>query len=159
MKTRLELRAEIDLLNKDELEDALHKHSAWERQAAFGLKHMDIPKMTGTPNGGALALGGDQPDQQPVGPRSGWVWGVKRISVDGLSTSGTPDVVKLYKGARFVCFISASPGYVTFGKGQLVLRDQDYLRITGTGLAATGQVEVYGEADNVPAVMAWKILS
>jgi len=155
MKTRLELRAEIDVLNKDELDDALSKHGAWEREAAFGLKHIDIPKMTGTPNGGSLALGGDQPDQPLIGPKSGAVWGIKRVSVDGLASG---DEVKLYKGARFVCWISYQPGYVTFGKGQLVLGDQDYLRITGSGLTTTSQVEVYGETDNVPAVMIWKIL-
>lgn len=159
MKTRLRLDAELDLLNKKELSDALsdtwEKHGSWERQAAFGLKHLDIQKQTGTPNAGFLALGGDQPDQPIVGPKSGWVWGVKRISVDGLATG---DTVKLYKGSRFVCWISYQPGYVTFGKGQLVLRDQDYLRVTGTGLTTTAQVEVYGEADNVPAVMAWKII-
>lgn len=155
MKTRLELRAEIDVLNKQELSDALDKHGSWEREAAFGLKHMDLPKMTGTPSGGALALGGDQADQPMVGPKAGWVWGVKRVSVDGLATG---DQVKLYKGARFVCWVAYQPGFVTFGKGQLVLKDGDFLRVTGTGLTATGQVEVYGEADNVPGVMAWKIL-
>ncbi len=155
MKTRLELRAEIDVLNKGELDESLAKSSEWERRAAFGLKHMDIPRMTGTPSGGTLTLGGDQADQPIVGPKSGWTWGVKRVSVDGLASG---DEVKLYKGARFVCWIAYQPGYVTFGKGQLVLGDADFLRVTGTGLTATGQVEVYGETDNVPSVMAWKIL-
>jgi hypothetical protein len=154
VKTRLELRAEVDLLNKNELEDALDKNDRWQREAAFGLKHMDIPRMLGTPGGGTLALGGDQADQPITGPKAGWVWGVKRISVDGLASG---DEVKIYKGSRFICWVSYQPGYVTFSKGQCVLKDGDYLRVTGSGLTTTSQVEVYGETDNVPGPLAWKI--
>jgi hypothetical protein len=159
-KTRIRLDAEIDTLNQAELDSSLDKnlakHGAWEREAAFGLKHMDIPRMAGTPDGGALNLGADQADQPVIGPKSSWIWGIKRISVDGLASG---DAVKLYKGSRFICWISYQPGFVTFGKGQLVLKDGDYLRVTGTGLTATGPVVVYGETDNVPGVMAWKILA
>lgn len=156
MKTRLALNAEIDVLNKGEMEDALSRHNAWEREAAFGLRHQDLPKQIGVISGGNLAIGADQPDQQPCGPKSGWYWGVKRVSVDGLAAG---DAVKLYTGSKFVCWITDQPGYVTFGKGCLVLRGGDFLRITGTGLTAAGPVEVYGETDSVPGPLSWKILS
>jgi hypothetical protein len=159
-KTRIRLDAEIDTLNKAELDSSLDKnlakHGAWEREAAFGLKHMDIPRMSGTPSGGVLNLGADQADQPTIGPMSGAVWGIKRLSVDGLASG---DAVKIYKGARFICWVSYQPGFVTFGKGQCVLKGGDYLRVVGTGLTTTTAVTVYGETDNVPGVMSWKILA
>lgn len=155
-KVRLELGAELDFLNKDELADALHSSGAWEREAAFGLRHQDLPMMAGTPSSGALALGADQPGGITCGPRAGWYWAVKRISVDGLASG---DQVKVYKDARFVCWVAYQPGFVTFGKDGLVLKNGEYLRVTGTGLSATGQVSVYGEAVSVPGPLMWKLLT
>lgn len=155
-KVRLELGAELDLLNKGELSDALSKHDQWERDAAYGLRQQDLQRMYGTPAGGALALGSDQPDGQYCGPRPGWFWAVHRIAVDGLASG---DAVKVYNQTKFVGWISYQPGFITFSKGGLTLKSGDYLRVTGTGLTATGQVEVYGEAVSVPGPMMWKLLS
>lgn len=157
MKTRLRLDAELDLLNKSELHDELSHATAWLREAAFGVRHQELPKMTGTPGGGGtLNLGGDQPDGTMCGPKQSWVWSVTRIAVDGLASG---DAVKAYKDNRFIGWISYQPGYITFGRGQCVFKPGDFLRITGSGLTATGQVEVYGEALSAPAVMQWKVIT
>lgn len=155
-KVRLQLGAELETLNKGELEDALSKHSAWEREAAYGLRHQDLPRMVGTASGGVLALGGDQPDQPPCGPGQGWYWAVQRIAVDGLATG---DAVRLYKEAKFIGWVTYQPGFVTFGKHGCVFKPGDFLRVTGSGLTTTAQVEVYGEAVSVPGPLMWKILS
>lgn|SRR5487761_941095 len=158
-KVRLRLDNEIDILTKSELDDSLDKQHGWEREAAFGLRHQDLPRMYGTPNAGTLNLGGDQPDQPMCGPGQGWYWAVKRVSVDGLSVAAPADAVRLYKETKFVCWITAQPGFVTFGKDGLILKPGDFLRIVGTGLVATGQIEVFGEAVSVPGPLMWKILT
>jgi hypothetical protein len=156
MKTRLRLDAEIDLLNKGELDDALDRSSSWEREAAFGLRHQDLPRMIGTPSGGTLNLGADQPEGTWCGPKEGWYWAVSRISVDGLASG---DAVKVYKDTKFVGWITYQPGMATFGIRELVLKPGDFLRVTGSGLTATGQVEMYGECVSVPGPLMWKVLS
>lgn len=284
-KVRLELGAELDLLNKGELADALKANDKWQQDAAFGTRHQTLPRMIGSVAGGVLALGYDQPDQVYCGPREGWYWAVSRVSVDGLavtapttnyptvtasgnitdpgasttiasisaasltavapagslwqvqwmaSLQGTPgagdqdnmqlnsnlatkqigifpaqdgnyqqlgatfvvpagagilvqsiaaasgataiygaqitatyvqtaplvpavDVVKLYNQNRFVGYVSAQPGYQTFGQRDFVMKPGDFLRVTGTGLNTTSQVEVYGEAISVPGPMMWKL--
>lgn len=156
MKTRLRLDAEIDLLNKQELDATLGEHMSWEREAAFGLRHQDLPRMIGTPSAGNLALGGDQADQVFCGPKEGWYMGVQRISVDGLASG---DALRIYKGAKFIGWITYQPGFLTFGKAQCVLKPGEFLRVVGAGLTTTAQVEVYGEALTAPGPMMWKLLS
>jgi hypothetical protein len=155
-KVRLELGAELDLLNKDELSDALAKHDAWLHDAAFGVRQQDLPRMYGIPSDGSLALGYDQPDGTYCGPRPGWRWAVHRISVDGLASG---DQVKIYNQTKFVGWVDYQPGFITFGKGQLTLKEGDYLRVTGASLTATGQIEVFGEAVSAPSEMMWKLFS
>ena len=155
-RVKLALGAELDLLNKDELGHQLQAANGWEKEAAFGLRHQDLPMMRGKVTaGGILALGADQPDQSPCGPRQGWYWAVKRISVDGLATS---EQVKLWKGTGFVCAIAQTPGYVTFGKDGLVLKSGDFLRLTGASLTAGEQITLTGEAVSVPGPLMWKLL-
>ena len=110
--------------------------------------------MYGTVSDGAISLGADQPDQTPCGPRVGWYWAVSRISVDGLASG---DAVKVYKDTKFVGWISYQPGFATFGIRECVLKSGDYLRIVGTDLTATGQIEVFGEAITAPGPLMWKL--
>jgi len=288
-KVRLELGAELDLLNKDELGAELRKNDKWLQDAAYGVRHQALPRMVGTPAGGVLNLGYDQPDQPYNGPKEGWYWAVSRLSVDGLAVTTTSpttaypsvtasgnvpnpgatttiasisaaaltavapagslwqvqwtpslqgtvtgadannmqlqsnlgtkqpgvfpgadgnypqtgvtftvpsgagilvqsiaaasgvsaiygaqitatylpttsllpstaaDVVKIYNQNRFVGYVSAQPGYVTFGQRDFVMKPGDFIRVVGTGLNTTAQVEVYGEAISVPGPMMWKL--
>ncbi|HUY49819.1 MAG TPA: hypothetical protein VMV92_29575, partial [Streptosporangiaceae bacterium] len=99
-RVRLELGAELDLLNKGEMGDLLDRHGSWEREAAYGMRQTDIPMMQGTVTGGsAITLGADQPSGAQCGPPAGWYWAVHRVSVDGLASG---DSVKLYKDSRYV---------------------------------------------------------
>lgn len=155
-KVRLELGAELDMVNKGELEDALHNSGAWEREAAFGLRQIDIPQMIGTVSAGAIKLGADQAGGIVCGPPAGWYWAIRRISVDGLASG---DVVKVYKMSRFVGNVQAASGYISFGRGPCVVKSGEYLRVTGTGLSATGQITVSGEAESAPGPLMWKLIA
>lgn len=160
-KVRLELGAELDTVNRSELAAELHKAGAWQREAAQGLRHFDLPILKGNISGAAITLGGDQTDGQMVGPNSGFYWRITRISVDGLAAA---DVISLYKGGagigvgRFITKVVGQPGTYSPGKG-LVLKPSDFLSITGSGLTATGEVRVTGEGMSVPGPLMWKILS
>lgn len=156
-KVKLALGAELDILSATELDQTLGKHGAWEREAAFGLRHIDLPLLQGpVAAGGALALGGDQTDGKTIGPSQGFTWSVKRLSVAGLQPNET---VAIYKGNNFVCNIAAGPSFVTFGKGALMMRPPDYLRVVGASLTAGEQITLSGEADMAPGPMIWKLLA
>ena len=155
-KVKLELGAELDLLNSRELADTLAHRDQQQRDAAFGVRSQELQRMYGTPSDGDLNLGYDQPDGQYCGPKEGWYWAVHRISVDGL-VSG--DAVKIYKQTKFIGWVSYQPGFITFGKGGLTMRGGDYLRVVGTSLMTTAQVEVYGEGVSVPGPMMFKLFT
>lgn len=156
-KVKLQLGAELETLTARELSAELEKHGAWERQAAFGVRHQDLPRMIGTTDGtGALNLGADQPDQSICGPDQGWYWAVSRVSVDGLAAN---EAVKIYKDTRFIGWITQLPGLITFGHRALVLKPGDFLRVVGTGLTAGEQLTVTGECVSVPGPLMWKILA
>jgi hypothetical protein len=155
-KVKLQLGAELDVLSAGELSDALGKHGGWEREAAFGMRHQDLPRLIGTTDGsGNLNLGADQAEGQYCGPKEGWYWGVSRVSVDGLAAS---ESVKLYKDTRFICNISQATGFATFTKGGCVLKAGDYLRVVAAGLTHAEQLTVTGECVSVPGPLMWKIL-
>jgi hypothetical protein len=161
-KIRLELGAELDTLNRGELAAELDKAGAWQREAAQGMRHFDLPIMSGTIATGAITLGGDQPDARQIGPNSGFYWKITRVSVEGLATA---DVVSLYKGApvlgtgRFIAKITGASGVFLPGSHGLILKPGDVLGLTGTGLTATGEIRVTGEGISVPGPLMWKILS
>lgn len=158
-KVKLELNAVLDLLNRDELAAELAKAGQWQRETAQGLRHLDLPRLKGTPSGGNLTLDGGQTEGQAYcGPQQGFYWKVERVSVDGLAAG---DQVKLWKGGpntRFVAWIAFQPGVWQPSGPALVLKADDFLSITGSGLAATGQITVTGECVSVPGPLMWKLL-
>jgi hypothetical protein len=156
-KVKLQLGAELETLTARELGAELEKHGSWERQAAYGLRHQDLPRMIGTTDGtGNLNLGADQPDQVTCGPGQGWFWAVSRVSVDGLAAN---ESVRLYKDTRFAAVISAAASFVTFGTRGLILKPGDFLRIVAAGLTPAEELTVTGECVSVPGPLMWKILS
>jgi hypothetical protein len=156
-KVNLQLGATLDTLDSGELDKALHKHHSWQRDAAMALREMSIPRMFGIPSGGVISLGGDQPDGTLCGPKQGWYWSIHRISVDGLAGGTSPDQVRILKNNTFVCWITAQPGFVTFGKGALTLKPGDFLQLQGSSLTTTGQVTLTGQGAQAPGVMQWKL--
>lgn len=158
-KFKLDFGGEIELLTQGELDDTMDKlpGGIWGEYAR-GLKHLDLPVLTGKVAGGAITLGAsDIAGQTPCGPRQGYVWRVVRVSVYGLAAG---DVVQLYKGdvaaSRFVTAISAADPCLTPSHG-LLLKPGSYLTVDGAGLVATS-VTVTGEVFEAPAEQIFKVI-
>lgn len=153
--------ATVDVLTQDELQDSLHDQWAMEQvERGRGVKHLSrIPVISGTVAGGNVAIPANPPSG--CGPNQGYKWGIRRLSIDGLTTAA--DVVAIYKNevmpkSRVAQFTGAAP-FVTFGKGQCVLQPGDTIVCANVGaLTSTGTLTVNGEATEVPAEMDWKLL-
>jgi hypothetical protein len=178
-KVKLELGAELDLLNKHELGDTIDaKVDAWQRYKARGLKRQ--PFQSNAQVAGAALLIGDssipqgQAGARILGPNEGWAWKVTRISVTGFAAA-TTDYVKIYKGdvgagspqsdPRFVDTLTFSRWAVYPGHG-CILVPGDHIVIAG-GAAFTGSAlaspdgtlwTVTGEAIAAPADQIWKLI-
>lgn len=91
-KFKIQAGAEIDALSDDELKKSLdEQNQSWFREFARGLKSMRLT-MTASVASGAVTLGGTE--AQPFGPREGFVWDVRRLSVSGLAAG---DVLTVWR--------------------------------------------------------------
>jgi hypothetical protein len=153
-KIKLELGAELNTLDKGELDQSLDRAVLQIREDMRGEKYRRIPQLVGTPTGGALDIGGDanvgiQWNGQPCGPNQGLAWELGLVTVNGLATGTTPDIVNLcIMGAgssiAWWQFNGNSFAY-TFGRRELVLRPDERLRLVSVGtIASAGPITLTG---------------
>lgn len=161
MKVMLKAGAEIDLLNRDELQDSLRRESqVAELSRLYGIKWMRLPEnLSGTAAGGVLTLGETAGDV--VGPESGYAWVIKRLIVTGLTGGAAPDVVNLYRGTAAGTplwqFNGGNFGY-TFGKMELTLMGGEHLALASVGtFTSTSVITLAGELIEVPAQLLGKL--
>jgi len=102
------------------------------------------PQMSLTGGAGSLQLA------DLLSPKAGFMWSVRRL-VGSLFTAGT---VTVYKNGAVVggtaiggepLFTFPSAGTYTFGRGEILLDQNDQLVISATGI--TGSVQINGSAD------------
>lgn len=157
-KNVIKNNGEIELLSQQELEDSLGKVvTGLQQEQARGLSTARFEGI-GTISGGVLALPGLTGDY-PMGPDTGFAWAVQRISCDGL---GTNDVLKVYRngvtGYGFIDILTAAKPSIRPGGKGVILRSGEQLFVSGTGLTATGDLVVNGEALETSELDLYKLL-
>src|SRR4051812_13294930 len=119
-KTEIKAGASLETLTKGELLEAISEHRAsWVAEVARGDRYSGL-RGAGTVAAGVLTIGGDRDQDGTMGPRSGYVWSVRRLAVIGLAA-----------GDRLTLFVNDdSPSntvkpvldqYQPFEPGELVL--------------------------------------
>ena len=176
-KVKFEIGAEMDLVSPHDLGRALDRYRAQseaaEREALRGIKPRRIPPMYGAASGGALDMGGDLPwlptplsanptVGTPLGPAEGYAWMIRLLSMGGLTFGTTPDIVNMYiygQSSRNVWWQFNGNNFAyTFGRGELWLSPGERLHFVSVGtFAATGQISVVGNVEQVPAEMLGKL--
>jgi len=164
MRTTLELGGQLETLTADELDATLSRHAQqWMQNAARSVKYTRFGPAGAAVASSAVTFDGTGNGQNATtGPREGFVWGIKRLAVAGLTSGTTPDVVNLYRnqpsGAAIWQFNGNNFAY-TFGKGEMLLLPGETLSFASVGtIAATGQITLSGDIIQVAAEEIWKIL-
>lgn len=111
------------------------------------------PQALQVPSSGTLVIG----SAELLGPRSGNVWDVRRISVFGLaSTSESVDIYRVSSptaasaiGLNYISTITGPKGPYSPGLGAMLLRPNQSFMIYGTSLTANEWVTVTADAINV----------
>ena len=149
-----------DLASPDEIREIVSDEL---RERARGVKFMQLPTyLQGKPAASAITLGVTK-GQLPVGPEQGYVWGITRLVVSGLTQSAsTPDIVNLYLNDNFTGPVWWQFNGNTFGYNYsppLVLQSGSTLSLQNSGsITATGLITVSGELWEVPAEQQWRLL-
>ncbi len=158
MKTILQPGGTIDTLNREELHHELAGVSQeFFRQFGKGVKYLRFgPYATNVSNSSFTIHG-----SQGIGPREGFVWSIRRITVWGLTSGVTPDVANLYRSST-----SAPPVWqfngnnfaYTFGKLEMMLLPGETISLLSSGtIAATGQISIGGDVLEIAAEEVSKI--
>lgn len=167
-KFKIQAGAEIDTVTRDEMKEVLrHGLRDWMVEIIKGARPVRFSGW-GNVSSGAVTIGGATGNATAtgaMGPAQGMVWSVKRLYVGGL---GTGDVLNVYvNNASPFDQVTAGVGstqpptvtlpYVKFGSNELILSSGDQLLLTGSGLTATGQITVAGQAWELPEGMMWRL--
>jgi hypothetical protein len=159
MQTRLEIGAQLEMLTRSELGSELAAQTQEIfRQQARGCKYMRIPTTSVAIAASAFSLDGSGAG---LGPREGFVWSLRRVSVDGLTAGATPDVANLFRngptGIKVWQFNGNNFAY-TFGKLELLLLPGETISLVNSGtIAATGKVTISGDLQEVAAEEIYKL--
>jgi hypothetical protein len=162
MKFRLKAGAELDMLTRHELRDEL---AVWQRdflaELRRGPQRAEIHS-SGTVAATNIIIGVGQYTDSIMAPNKGFAWSVRRLTARGLAAGDTIGIYKsgvlnpqsgTFSGSQVATLTGSNPTqFIT--KGGLVLFSSEPLSVYGTGLTATGTIEIDGEAAEVPATMA-----
>lgn len=158
MKFKINAGAEIDVITKGEMDDALKNFgTSWVQELARGDRYRDI-RGAGTITATAVSIGGDRDDVN-LGPSQGYVWSVKRLAV---IASTVDDVAKLtlFKNDNAPSS-TVKPillTYNTFDANELVLYPGDKLLVeSSAALGGSGNITITGQVRELPVALAWRL--
>jgi hypothetical protein len=171
-KVKLDIGAEIDTLNKGELDDSLARHVDAQAQALLrGIKYFRMPTMWGSITNGTVSIGevvssgGAGGSGNLAYPREGYAWSIGRINVIGLATGTAPDFLTIGRGgvalpANMVVTVNGNDPTVTFGKLQLVYLPGERLQAASVGSLTTtaAVISINAEGIEIPAEMLGKLV-
>lgn len=148
---------QFETLTRQEMEHLLDRQTRNTFQEQARGISMGRFKDAAQVSGAAVAL--PATGQGPYGPRSGFLWDVKRITVTGLSGSDTVSVFRTTTNAVDLVDVLTVTKPTVYPKGvKLRGTDSEALLFSGAGLAATGLISVNGEADEVAEMDLYKLV-
>lgn len=148
-KFKLMAGGEINTLTKEEIEPLLSGIMAsWRTEILRAGKYRTFYATAAVSSASVdIRHGGDN----VLGPEPGMLWSIKSVTIAGLSSG---DVTTLYSHSDQICnLIGPATGnlvYQRFGSNELVLTSGGALRVSGSGLTATGNIVIYGRCYEIP---------
>jgi hypothetical protein len=149
----------IDTLTQGELHTELASVSQeFFRQFGRGVKYLRFGPLATPIASNAFTIDGST---AALGPRSGFCWTIRRITVWGLATGSSPDLANLYRNQNTgipVWQFNGNNFAYTFGKLEMLLLPGETLSLVSSGtITATGQVSISGDLLEVAAEEVSKI--
>lgn len=179
-KWKFALGEMFETITQPEMRQALldHEVDREQRNVARGVKYGRLqPPITGQAAGGVLQMGGDYPNTgpggtivQPVQPRPGYAWLMRRMSVTGLTAGTTPDIVNLHRatpGAQYtggtlsngIWQFNGNNFAYTFSFGEMVFLSGDTPVIVSVGtFASTARIVLSADFIETPQELMYKAL-
>jgi hypothetical protein len=157
MKIKIQAGAELDIATPDEVRREIQAvRTSWMAEVAKGDRFINFYAGS-TPAAGSVTIG--DLAEEIIGPREGFVWAIKRLSVVGYDPSPGTDSLALYKGdvaTPSATIIAKLLRDQFFSGSEIVLYPGDTLLASGTVAAAT-KIWLTGQARELPISLAWRL--
>lgn len=156
-KTEIRPGAVIDHVTPVEMREHLsHVLAQHFHELARGIQPVRFDA-TDTIAGAAVTI--PAAGESPIGPRNGFVWQLGAIRATGLATN---DSLSIWRNSsktnsNFLATLTAAAPVWQFQK-HVYLLGGEKLIVTGTGLAATGDITVNGEGLSAAEVDLYKLI-
>lgn len=158
MKVRLQAGVDIDLLNKQELIEALVDfRKSWVAELARGVQFPRF-SLSGTVDGSGVLEFGGATGSDRSGPDNGMVWSIRRLAVTGVTGTQTVSVFVNSSSPHDLLvpgITLATP--ILLPENTCILRTGDHLVVAGSSLTNGAKVTLSGHAKEVPEFALWML--
>lgn len=160
MRTQMQIGAELDMVSPTELDSSLARVvQEDQRQRARSVKYLRFGPYVKPIVNSAFTLDGST---LGIGPREGFAWAIRRITVTGLATGASPDIANLFRnqaGGIPIWQFNGNNFAYTFSNAQLILLGGETLTLANVGaMTATGMATLSGDLVEVAAEELYKVI-
>lgn len=155
MRFKIQAGGTIDVATREEVRQEIEAASAsWFAEVARGDRFVRFA-VEGDPAGGGNTLIGEYAHDR-IGPREGFVWSLKRLSVTGYDPAA--DSLRLYAGSESdsATIIPKLDMFHAFADNAVVMYPGERLLIAGT-VTGGSRIWVTGQARELPLALAWRL--
>lgn len=162
-KFKMQAGATLDTLTQPELDRSLTRFiTSWRKETTRGVNFRRLSRFGTADASGNVRIGGTDSAVPGLGPEPGFVWSVSRLAVANLlgtaicTVSINNDDSSSLVRTGFTLANNAL--YHEFGGPGLILRPNDILLFTATGVTAGTPVVLTAQATEVPFNQAWELV-
>jgi len=147
------LKESVDALHQTQIEMA--REMARYRGEKF--QRLPVTQATGT---NPFTMGGDVALALQA-PEPGWIWSLRELTIEGLTSGATPDVINIRRGSaagQIIWQLNGNQFCQSWGKGHKIIFAGETLFYQSVGtFNSTAVIKAYGTAQQVPSEMVGKL--
>ena len=153
MDIQASLALRFDALQKsmDKQAQAFAEAQAFQMERARAIKAIRLPVIQAT-GANPFTMGGDT-GTLIVGPEQGFVWSLRDLVIEGLTTGATPDVINIRRSSaqgQIIWQLNGNQFCQTWGRGEKIIYSGETLFYQSVGtFNSTATIKAYGMAEQV----------
>ena len=133
-----------------EAQDQFRLERSRELERLRGIKYMDLPLVKAAGANPFLISADSGIDL--VTPQSGYVWFLRYLTIEGMTSGATPDVINILRRGRVFWQLNGNQFAQTWGRGEKWLFQGETLSYQSVGtFASTAQILISAGVEQVPA--------
>jgi hypothetical protein len=148
------LSARFDGLQQstDAVHSAVSRQTQWMMERYRGETFLRLPVISAT-GANPFSMGGDT-GLELATPSQGFVWSLRHLVIENLTSGATPDIVNIRRGGatgQILWQLNGNQFAQTWGRGEIILKAGETLFYQSVGtFVSTLVIKAYGAAQQLP---------